>query len=253
MFRGFFFAVLLQVRGLWKRASWKPAMCLTWKPIVEWSLNHWNLWYILWTWLFQHLEKPPGDRFYKALTITRLSTTLLPILWNERLRVRRSVVSHILPGPWSTGSRNLSHHPVACLDGFIILPSSVLFLRDCPIAMEFAVPRNCFYHQACKSNFAFRIPKKHAPNPKRACMRISFGAWQGRPYCLVSSQLLDLQIQRCYHFNTPNRWFTDPKMPKIYKDCRMHQESCSTIIGLSHLTVIVSTVFRPTKTWTLTF
>lgn len=46
MFRGFFFAVLLQVRGLWKRASWKPAMCFTWKPIVEWSLNHWNLWYI---------------------------------------------------------------------------------------------------------------------------------------------------------------------------------------------------------------
>ena len=87
--------------------------------------------------------------------------------------MRRGVVSHILPGPSSTGNRNLSHHPVACLDGFIILPRSVLFLQD---------------HQACKSNVAFSIQKEHAPNPKRACMRISFGAWQ---------------IQRCYHFNTP--------------------------------------------------
>lgn len=233
MFRGFFFAVLLQVRGLWKRASWKPAMCFTWKPIVEWSLNHWNLWYI------SILRSHQGTGFIKPwLLLGYLQLCYLSFgmkgckccetgcgfthsTWPLKYRKQESVTP-----PCSVPGR--LHYPAKICVVFAGLPNC----HGICSAKKLLLPSG-LQIKLCLSHC-----KKHAPNPKRACMRISFGAWQGRPYCLVTSQLLDLQIQRCYHFNTPNFWFTDPKMPKIYKDCRMHQESCSSIIGLSHCNCI---------------
>ena len=202
MFRGFFFAVLLQVRGLWKRASWKTS------HVFHLEANRWIIIESLESLIYQHLEKPPGDRFHKALTTTRLSTTLLPILWNERLRVlwdgvwfhtfylalqvRETGICHTtLLRAWMA---SLSCQDLCC------------FCRTIRLA-----------NQTLPSAF-----KKNMPQTPRepAC---------GSPSEHDKSRDAITSIP-------PNFWFTDPK---IYKGCRMHQEWCSTIIGLSHLTVIV--------------
>ncbi len=115
------------------------------------------------------IVEKPRDRFYEAPGYCQAiyNSATCPLVW--KVAVRQGVVSHFLSGPWSTRNRNLSHHPAAGLGGIIILPKSVLFLRDCLIAMELAVPRNCFSHQACKSNLAF-IEKNMPQTPKEpAC------------------------------------------------------------------------------------
>lgn len=220
MFRGFFFAVLLQVRGLWKRASLETS------HVFDLEANRWMIvesleFLIYLVDLFQHLEKPPGDRFHKALTITRLSTTLLPILWNERLRVlwdgvwfhtfylalevRETGICHTtLLRAWMA---SLSCQDLCCFCGTAQLPWNL----QCQ--------ETAFTIRLANQTLPFAFQKNMPQTPKEpACGSPSE---HDKGVRTVTSQLLDLQIQRFYHFNTPNFCFTDPK---IYKDCRMHQE-----------------------------
>lgn len=116
--------------------------------------------------LFQHLEKPPGDRFHKALTITRLSTTLLPILWKCcETGCGMCGFTHSTPLKYR---KQESVTPPCYVPGWLHYPAK--------ICVVFAGLSNC--HGICSakklllpSGLQIKLcllhSKKHAPNPKR--------------------------------------------------------------------------------------